>query len=143
MAFSVTGRPRTKGSLKVVTPRGRKPVLIEDHALSKPWRVKIVKAIKAQYPDIQPTSCAVEVRVSFWFERNGPSARILPWPTLNAGVNAAGDIDKLLRNLLDALQDADVILDDCQVVEVRSVKEWAPIDTPACMRVTVIRRSLP
>jgi hypothetical protein len=29
-AFHVPGRARTKGSLKVITPRGQKPRLIED-----------------------------------------------------------------------------------------------------------------
>ncbi len=142
-AFFVGGRPRTKGSLKVITPRGRKPILIEDHAHSKPWRVKIVKAIKAKYPDIQPTSVPVQVVARFVFERTGPSAGLLPWPTLNAGINANGDLDKLLRNLLDALQEAEVVLNDCQVVDVQTSKEWAPEGIESGLYVTVIRRALP
>lgn len=142
-AFFVGGRPRTKGSMKVITPRGRKPIMVEDHAHSKPWRAKLVKAIKARYPDMQPTSAPISINCDFYFERNGPTAAVLPYPTLNAGVNAAGDLDKLIRNLLDALQESGMILDDCQVVSLISTKNWAGSLGEAGVHVTVLRRVLP
>ena len=75
--FSVVGRPRTKGSLKVITPRGRKPMLVEDHALSKPWRKMISRAIVAQMPMVrmpawEPLAAPVRINATFSFERLGP-----------------------------------------------------------------------
>jgi Holliday junction resolvase RusA-like endonuclease len=128
-AFHAAGRARTKGSLKVITPRGRKPILAEDHALSKPWRNRMVAAIRLSNPEVNradhvPYDKPVTVRATFVFERKGPSAQGLAWPVVNAGVNASGDIDKLLRNLLDALKDARLIADDCLVVALTGVKAW-------------------
>lgn len=122
--FHVPGRPRTKGSLKVITPRGRKPILIEDHAHSEPWRKRIKAAILAQCSPIKTIAVPCAMRATFVFAQEGPSAQHLHWPVLNAGVNASGDLDKLLRNLLDAMQDSGLILDDCLVVQVSTLKTW-------------------
>lgn len=127
-SFHVAGRPRTKGSLKVITPRGRKPILIEDHAHSEPWRKRIKDAILNQCVIHEPCNRPVQVQATFYFERTGPSAAHMPWPVLNAGVNASGDLDKLLRNLLDAMTDSGLILDDCLVVSVYTSKRWATGD---------------
>lgn len=124
-SFHVPGRPRTKGSLKVITPRGRKPILIEDHKHSEPWRKRIKAAIQSQCVITEPCARPVQVQATFYFERTGPSAQHLHWPVLNAGVNANGDLDKLLRNLLDAMTDSGLILDDCLVVSVHTSKRWA------------------
>lgn len=120
----VPGRPRTKGSLKVITPRGQKPRLIEDHKHSKPWRQHIAAHLKqAGYAGIAYPG-PVTLYAGFIFERHGATAHRLTWPTLSAGVNAHGDLDKLLRNLLDALEDAQVILNDEQVCRVRTSKTF-------------------
>lgn len=123
--FHVPGRPRTKGSLKVITPRGRKPILIEDHAHSEPWRKRIKAAILAQCSPIKTIAVPFAMRATFVFAQEGPSAQHLHWPVLNAGVNASGDLDKLLRNLLDAMQDSGLILDDCLWVSGTAAKVWA------------------
>lgn len=132
-AFHVAGRPRTKGSLKNVASRGRKPILVEDHKHSAPWRKRIKSAIIGQVSAVTETDhipCKLPVTVSaeFYFERLGPSAQLLPWPVLNSGENASGDLDKLLRNLLDAMQDSGLIADDCLVVQVLTSKQWAHAD---------------
>lgn len=118
----IPGRPRSKGSLKVISPRGQKPRLIEDHKHSKPWRQQMVKAMRD--PQREPYAGPVQVVATFVFERHGVTSKQLLWPTLNAGVNAQGDLDKLLRNLLDALTDARVIVDDSQVCQIGSSKSW-------------------
>lgn len=124
----IPGRPRSKGSLKVITPRGQRPRLIEDHKHSKPWRQRMVAALKDMAtPEVvfeKPHAGPVGVIATFVFERHGATSKQLPCPTLNAGVNACGDLDKLLRNLLDALQDAGVIADDAQVCSIESGKVW-------------------
>ena len=138
--FRVDGRPRTKGSMKVITPRGRKPMLIEDHAHSLPWRKRIKSAIIAQVPhvtdsDHRPFALPVRVHATFFFERLGPSAQLLPWPVVNAGMNANGDLDKLLRNLLDAMKDARLIADDSLVVELAASKEWTALGAGISVKV--------
>lgn len=129
-AFRVDGRPRTKGSLKPITPRGQKTRLIEDHPHSKPWRIKIAKQLRSLLPYLAdpkhtPHAGAVEIAVTFWFAQQGPTAKTLPFPTVNAGIYANGDIDKLERNLMDALKDARVIADDSLCVTMSSKKRWA------------------
>lgn len=119
----VPGRPRTKGSLKVITPRGRKPILIEDHKHSAPWRKAMAAEIRKA--GVETQTDAVAITAMFLFERIGATAANLRWPTVNSGVNANGDIDKLIRNLLDAMQDSGLVKDDCQVVSESSTKRWA------------------
>lgn len=135
--FTVPGRPRTKGSLKVITPRGQKPRLVEDHAHSAPWRKEIVRAIWNQVDrawDAQPYEGAVFLTVTFLFERKGATALGMAFPMVNAGVNANGDVDKLLRNLQDAMEDAKLIKNDCQVCGVRMIKRWAePAEAPGIL----------
>lgn len=129
--FTVRGRPRSKGSLKVITPRGKKPRLIEDLKHSVPWRQRMMTAMRDQdtargITFQAPHEGPVQVVATFLFERRGATALASPYPTVNAGINANGDLDKLLRNLLDALQGAGVIKDDCQVVSIVTRKGWAP-----------------
>lgn len=108
----------------MVTPRGRKPIMVEDHAHSEPWRKRIKAAIQSQCPGIVFAG-PVWVGATFLFEKLGPSAQVLNWPVVNAGANASGDLDKLTRNLLDAMQDAGLITDDCMVVELKVIKLWS------------------
>jgi Holliday junction resolvase RusA-like endonuclease len=68
----------------------------------------------------------VEVRIAFTFERHGVTAKASPWPTVNGGVNAIGDLDKLERNVLDALTDAAILADDSQVCVMSTRKQWGP-----------------
>lgn len=155
--FFVPGRPRTKGSLKPIHVKsgpGRCRVsLVEDHKLSEPWKLEMIRAIHAQCevtmmpprrvktPEgwrmvVDPTrgySGPVEVRCAFYFEReqsvNGglkPSSAT-DWPI----VISWGDLDKLQRNLLDALQQSGLIADDSQVVRIWSAKYWASEASPA------------
>lgn len=141
-SFFVPGRPRTKGSLKVITPRGRKPILVEDHEYSEPWRRKIVSIIRAKIPAVnlashEPYSGPVVVWAYFRFDQNGKTAQEHPYPTVNAGVNANGDLDKLVRNLLDALTDSRLIRDDSQVVRLSAGKCWATEQDQAGVSVLV------
>lgn len=124
-SFHVAGRPRPKGSMKVISRRGARPVMGEDNPYSGPWRARMVQAIRSQCVYGEPCARPVQVHATFYFERTGPSAQVLPWPVLKTGVNANADVDKLLRNLLDALQDSKLILDDCLVVSVHTSKRWA------------------
>lgn len=116
------GRPRTKGSLKPTHARlaaGRCKVgLREDGEYSVPWKNAMINAIRRQC-EVQRWPGPVEVHAFFRFEREvsvegvgviGEDA--LTWPV----GRQYGDEDKLRRNLLDALTQSGLILDDSLVV---------------------------
>lgn len=137
----VAGRPKTKGSL-VVRPNGS----AHEGVIGSPkWRALMAGAVRDQYaanwiervcarhaPDSHPFSCAtpvawpgaVEVCATFQ----------LPVDPLTSG---AGDLDKLLRNVLDAIAsnsknpryNGGVIFDDNQVVRIEAEKR-GPSDYP-------------
>lgn len=130
----VAGRARTKGSLKVVGRRANgSAVLGEQVAGSKAWR-----------------SAVVETAVRTLGGRFGPGGPVLPFEALDGPVLAVlwvrlprparrsdaaaypfpieitdGDLDKLQRNVGDALVDAGVLKDDKLIVEWRARKDFA------------------
>ncbi len=130
----VTGTPRPKGSLDVQQVRdgagrltGR--VRAKDSDLSTRWLRTMVLRFKGQIGSVaEPYPGPVMVSAVFWFDRDEYGAKTggEPYPT---GANI-GDLDKLVRNVLDALQSktgAGVIADDRQVVELFNThKRWAP-----------------
>lgn len=125
----VAGRPRTKGSLgggRGVDGR----VVLADTPQSKAWRKKVADMVipliadpvvyrgpsgreltrwklRAGWPR---EGVPIVVSCHFFYVRQGPSA-------LPIG-HQWGDLDKLLRNVFDALQDAKVYREDCQVIRV-------------------------
>lgn len=114
----VPGRPKTKGSMRVVN--GRKGVLTESVEGSKRWRELMRYAtVEAMKRDL--------VRVGGGASRwplTGPVGVGLAFgmPVLSTG-GRAGDLDKLARNVLDALTDAGVYGDDVQVAYLIASKE--------------------
>lgn len=98
----VPGRPKTKGSLSVVN--GRRGIA-SDTPASKRWRQLMAYAaaglIKA------PIEGPVTVVAVFHLPVHPVSG--------HAWAGRVGDLDKLARNLLDALTDAGVYGDDVQV----------------------------
>lgn len=138
----VYGTPRPKGSMRHVG-HGR---LVEQIAGSPDWRRAVAEAAytaigcacadghpncgttKPGYPYTGP----VEVHVRFLFNRP-KSAK----PDAMPSTRATGDVDKLLRNVYDALQDAGVIRDDAQVVDDVSSKRYAGPGQMAGARIAV------
>lgn len=130
----IAGRPATKGSMKCLGARtkGGKHILVEDHATAAPWRARMTNSIVREVRSTSPASRkwvpyvgGLRVTAHFRYERTGATAAGLLWPVVEAGVNANGDLDKLLRNLLDSLQGSGLIKNDAHVVEIVSSKEWA------------------
>ena len=98
----VPGAPKTKGSLAV--RNGRTGALREAVAGSTQWRQLIAKrAIECRQ------------RVEAWDGPAGVSAYFY-LPRDDVITPRAGDIDKLTRNVLDALEDAAIWKDDVQCV---------------------------
>lgn len=112
LAFWVPGRPKTKGSLTVVN--GARGVLRENVAGSKEWRDMIrYKAVEARNEGGDwPLAGPVAVAATFYL----PVVQVVKPNRKGDGYERTGDLDKLSRNLLDALQDAGVYVDDVQVV---------------------------
>jgi crossover junction endodeoxyribonuclease RusA len=123
LRFVVYGGPKTKGSLKHVG-RG---ILVEDHKSSKPWREAVkwaaLEAIAAREGTGEPfamLSGPVEVLVVFSFPRPKNAGPRVTRPA----TRSSGDVDKLLRNVFDALGDAYVFADDSQVARVVANKAF-------------------
>jgi Holliday junction resolvase RusA-like endonuclease len=137
----VPGHARSKGSLKpVVDWRRRKVWLEEQVSLSKPWRKTVQAYVVRQVWKDRPVLVAgeeswkpypgpVAVSVDFVFERPKSGQGLTDrFPIVSAGPNAIGDLDKLIRNILDALQvqsGAGLITNDAHVCKIISRKVYS------------------
>lgn len=126
----VPGHPRPKGSYDGQAVRdgageltGR--VRLVDPAHSKRWQRLITKHVEGlAWAPIVEAPC--EVDLTFWFAPAslGVNRKYLeshPFPTHPH----VGDLDKLVRGVLDALQAADVYGNDRQVARIVCDKVWA------------------
>jgi Holliday junction resolvase RusA-like endonuclease len=104
------GRPKTKGSM-TARPNGS----MHDTPASSKWRSLVARsalmARQGRYGDL-------------WKDWPGPVsvACVFYLPAVDVTAARSGDLDKLVRNVLDALTDADVYADDVQVVRVVAEK---------------------
>lgn len=129
--FWVIHRPRTKGSLNAYCMRNRAhTVRIEESVKDSPvFRRKV--ALAAQADQRERHGCGpgnyllstdpVLIEVMFWFDPDAEDCGDDLFPT----VVTIGDLDKLLRNALDALQDSGLIRNDSQVTTILTRKRWA------------------
>lgn len=138
LVISIPGHPAPKGSLKCVGGRGRHQ-LIEDNVKTKPWRDAVALWIRRNWHQHADEHQPLGADVTFSLPRpkyhygTGKNAYILkdtapPYPTKKA--KDAGDADKLLRLILDAIQDTDVLPDDAQVIDVSARKRYAADNPP-------------
>lgn len=124
-SLGVVGRPRTKGSMR---HQGHGH-MVEQVAGSAAWRQLVAEQLagvlgQEQGPDgpvrrYLPYDGPVNVRAHFMFVRQGADSN--PYPT-KIGY---GDLDKLSRNIGDAMVDAGVIVDDSLIVAWELSKAWA------------------
>jgi Holliday junction resolvase RusA-like endonuclease len=117
----VDGTPRPKGSLKPTGRQGGRVRLVEQSTDSSVWRDTIAWTARRELnlpASGYPTQLPVELACTFAFERAGSCTDEEP---TGAGI---GDTDKLIRNVMDALQDAKVYANDRQVVAVKASKVW-------------------
>jgi Holliday junction resolvase RusA-like endonuclease len=112
VSLTVYGRPAPKGSLRFL---GNRRVIDANENLP-PWREAIKAAALAQ--PVRgldgPLTVALSVTVK------PPQRPRNPEPI----TRASGDIDKHIRAVLDALQDAGVIVDDARVTTVTASKAY-------------------
>lgn len=129
----IPGDPAPKGSMKCVGgSKGRGHRLIEDNARTKPWRDKVATACRDRLTAYTAgVGQPVGAEVTFTLNRpaghygTGRNARTLraAAPAYPVGHNT-GDLDKLVRLILDALQDPGTLPDDCAVVDVTARKRY-------------------
>lgn len=137
--IDVTGRPRTKGSLKPVhvkvAPGKCRVSLTESGEYSKAWLAQIKRVIKLQC-EVARYAGPVVMDTFHRFERLcGPDlAGELDWPTRASGEWAHGDDDKLRRQDGDALEQSGLILNDANIVGGRTWKRWCgPHEVPGVL----------
>jgi crossover junction endodeoxyribonuclease RusA len=126
-ALTVPGKPLPKGSLRHVG-KGR---LVEQTKV-KTWMQEIRNHTVETYgSEIPLFEAPVQAVLKFRFPRPA-SAKNRLYPHLRS----AGDIDKLTRAVLDALQPA-VLLDDSLVVELTASKSYALTDDDAGVSISI------
>ena len=108
--FFVEGEPKPKGSLRPVGRRGHKVRMIEDIAGSSGWRARMAEAFASAHGNRPTITGGVFTITLFILPKFRTSKRV--WPILRSDY----DIDKLARNVNDALVDARVLEDDSRIV---------------------------
>jgi Holliday junction resolvase RusA-like endonuclease len=139
--FTRAGHPRTKGSLRMWCQKNaRHTVRVEEETVnSSKWRAQMAKAAQVDMMErhgrLVNYAGPVIVTAGFYFERTARVANgerttepIASHATVRPTDIHLGDLDKLTRNLLDALVDAHVLQDDSWVVELKIYKAWADGD---------------
>ncbi len=154
ISLTVAGRPRPKGSLKCLGGAGgRRHVMVEQVEGSKPWKLEMIRAIRAEFGIVPvkrgnvvvawksarekggpglwtPYAGAVEVRALFRFERTlscaaGSIGQVIPSHDMPWPIaDDFGDTDKLQRNLGDALQQSGLIAEDRLIIHWDAWKLW-------------------
>jgi len=140
LTITVYGVAKTKGSMRHVG-NGR---MVEQVGGSKPWRDNVRKAAlealqlgpadeqgmaqRAGYPfGANPVAVHIVYTVArpAGHYRTGRNAHLLrDNAPIAPATRTSGDIDKVARNFLDALQDAAVLRDDAQVADLHIVKAF-------------------
>lgn len=144
ITFTLPGHPAPKGSLKCIGARGTvKHQLIEDVRVGqKAWREAVTYAAKyaAQKTNRKADQYEpVGVEVTLTIDRGpshfgtGRNAGFLKHTApLHPTKKNTDDVDKLLRLVLDAMTNAGLLFDDCQVVETTARKSF-PVPTRAVL----------
>ena len=128
LTFSVSGKPAPKGSLRSVG-QGR---MVEQVKGSHPWRL-LVAAAAREARDRTSWECLLgPVIVAVDIVTPRPKSVTRDYPIKRS----AGDVDKLARNVLDALVDALIMKDDSQVIDLHIYKRY-PTDRDQGAYVTV------
>lgn len=135
LVFTLGGTPVGKGSLKCVG-RGGTHRLVEDNPVTHSWRADVARAARAAAagslagPAVAHEAIGVEftatlARPDHHYGTGRNEHRVKDSAPRYPTALRTGDVDKLARLVLDALQDAAVLDDDAQVVEVLARKAYA------------------
>lgn len=135
LVIVIPGRAAPKGSLKCVGRRGRVAHVIlesDEGGHAKRFRETVAMWVRRKWPTDQHAAPGQPLGAEITFTLQRPkghygtgrnAGKVKPSyvDALPVG-HSTGDVDKLLRNALDALQDTDTLPDDCAVVEATARK---------------------
>ena len=143
--FFAAGTPRTKGSTRSFAHAATgKVVTLGANKRTKSWQGVIAHAANEAGATPAAKGEAVDISVVFTFSRpkshygTGRNAeRLKPSAPARPTTRKQGDLDKLLRALLDGL-DGVAYEDDSQVASIRCAKEWRDGSKPEGALVTIM-----
>ena len=123
----------------MVCQGGRQHRLVESVADSTKWKLIMIREIRAFYGIVPIKNGQRVVGWDDWTPYAGPigvQATFTFWPEKGVTEDpyptgrVYGDLDKLCRNLLDALQQSGLIKDDNLVASLSAVKRWCKEGEP-------------
>lgn len=128
ISFFVPGEPKPQGSKRAFfNPKIGRAIMIEANAGQKPWRDSVIAYAKGAVPPTHaPLRVPVVVAVTFYFAR--PASHLRKDGTVKpAAPTRPGryDLDKLLRNLGDALEQSGVLANDTHIAVWEAAKDFS------------------
>lgn len=133
-AFRVKGvEPAPKGSMagrclthpkvgaKCLNPQ--RVVISEDANRGRPFRRAIEAAAKVHMPETADPHQPLKVTILFGVTRTKAAAK-REFPSVRSAQGVGGDLDKMVRLVLDALESAGVLTDDAQVCKLEAEKVY-------------------
>lgn len=132
VVLTIGGTPVGKGSLKCIGKRGTVAhQLVEDNPKTQAWRDEIARTVRSAEFEVAAHGQAIGVEITSTLARPGGhygtgrnAGKVKASAPRHPTAKGTGDVDKLARLVLDALEDADALDNDAQVVEVLSRKSY-------------------
>lgn len=111
----VPGRPVTQGNHRA----GARGAIRETSKGHGAWRGGAAMLLRNAWAPRKPLECGVEVELCFWFK---PPRSAL---TGSLPLKTGGDLDKLVRCIGDALEQAGVVVNDRRIVSIHAHRRFA------------------
>jgi len=129
MNFFVQGDPIPQGSMRAMV-RGKRAVMFSANPRLHAWRELVSRVARVAMLGATPSDGPVAINLSFTMPRpKTAKANALP-------ITRRGDLDKLIRAVLDALTGV-VYVDDSQVIVISARKRYAPAGESGAVGVNV------
>jgi Holliday junction resolvase RusA-like endonuclease len=122
-AFRVYGEPAPKGSMVGRIHQGR-VIMSEQATRNRPWRALIENAAPTFIRESASPGQPLAIRLLFAVTRT-PAAAQRTHPATQSAQGIGGDLDKLVRLALDALESCGVLTNDAQIVDIEAKKVYA------------------
>lgn len=133
--ITIPGRPTPKGSMKCVGRRGKVAHQLVEQVDNEEWRRTVVQALRHSWPTgdgrtagrHQPIGAEITTtlpRPGSHYGTGRNAHTVKPSAPAHPATHGTGDVDKLARLILDALQDGAVLPDDAAVVELVARKAY-------------------
>lgn len=117
ITFRALGLPAAQGSKRAYVVGNRAVVVENNKHTQRSWRTAVAETAHQHRPET-PLDGPLLVRIELRMPRPKARRRAL-W------ADRKPDIDKLTRNVLDALVEAGMIIDDSRVCELQVIKYYA------------------